>query len=70
MTPEPGKPYWIRLYRDDAPWQPARYKQSEKCMTVDYCWEILGSEEEWYDTEVNEIGPEIISPDYGRGDKL
>lgn len=62
VVPEVGHCYWIRLYRDDAPWEPARRARSENCMTVDYCWLLFGGDCEYYDTEVNEIGPEIILP--------
>lgn len=55
---EVGKFYCVRFYRDNAPWQPARR------VSTDYGdgWEVLGIEPDMYDTEVNEVGPEIIPP--------
>lgn len=61
MKPEVNKYYWVRLYRNDAPWQPARR------IVTDYSdlrlgWSIFGVEVDYYDTEVNEVGPEIVPP--------
>jgi hypothetical protein len=62
MTPRLGKYYWIRLYRDDAPWQIAIRAISVKANNFEYCWRIIGSDLEYWDTEVNIIGPEIVPP--------
>ena len=59
---EVGKLYWVRMYRDDAPWEPAKRVESDKCNTLDYCWKLIGNEVEGWETEVNEVGPEILPP--------
>lgn len=62
-----GKYYWIRLYRDDAEWRVAlRYLNTQT-----YVWLVIDDNptntdspyiEFYYDTEVNEVGPEIVPP--------
>lgn len=50
--------YWIRLYRDNAQWEPAQR------VVTDYGdgWRCLGVDDDYYDTEVNEVGPQIVPP--------
>lgn len=66
MIPEVGHYYWIRLYRDDAAWQIARWDESGQSMTGEHVWFIFAEPEfadlEYYETEVNEVGPEIVPP--------
>lgn len=55
-----GKYYWVRFYRDNADWEPAElYKILEHGAEI---WARINSEVEWYHTEVNEVGLEIIPP--------
>jgi hypothetical protein len=59
--------YWIRLYRDDAEWRIARRSFSMKSMTAELCWFLFDDDPvdadlEYYDTEINEVGPEIVPP--------
>lgn len=65
MIPEVGKYYWIRTYRDDAPWRIAKRVMS-RYIKAECCWSIMEDAEladlEYYDSEVNEVGPEIVSP--------
>ena len=60
MTPEVGKYYWIRLYRDDAEWRPAQLVTNQD--RNETWWEIIGQTDAYYDTEINEIGSEIVPP--------
>ena len=52
--------YWVRFYRDDAEWEPAQfcYLSTDGCQN----WKRINSEEGWYGTEVNQVGPEIVAP--------
>ncbi len=59
---EVGKYYWIRLYRDDAQWQPAQRVGNNDPRNPDEWWLVIGEEVDYYDTEVNEVGPEIVAP--------
>lgn len=60
MNLREGKYYWVRFYRDNAEWEPAQfcYTSTDGCQN----WRRINSEEEWYGTEVNQIGPEIVPP--------
>lgn len=60
IIPEVGKYYWVRFYQDDAEWEPAHlYHISEAGLGH---WMRFDSHDPWYDTEINQIGPEIIPP--------
>lgn len=67
IRPEVGKFYWIRLYRDDAEWRMAKRDFSNKAMVAERCWFVFDTDPdtcdlEYYDTEVNKVGPEIVPP--------
>ena len=60
MTPEVGKYYWVRFYRDDADWRPAQ--RMEDPNNGNQWWEICGEDIPYHDTELNILGPELIPP--------
>ena len=67
IVPEVGKYYWVRVYRNDARWRIARRSMSRKAMVAELCWFIFEGDAddgdlEYYDTEINEVGPEIVPP--------
>ncbi len=57
MKLEVGKFYWVKLGRNPR-WQPAERK------VTDYGdgWLLLGVDADYYDNEINKVGPEIVPP--------
>lgn len=68
MSTVAGKYYWVRL-RAGGRWEPAERVSADGCCgslksptDTDDAWLVLAMDCHLYDSEVNEVGPELIPP--------